>query len=198
VVLQKKICNECCAPRNIALWPGSQYKALLDRGGQHGTCGVDYCQGQRRDIQRDRFGETPAATPSTHRRTSLKSYRPAELGRTITSELQPVTSMQSHLAHQPVTVTYLPMMHALTIDSIVKRYDAHLRRQFIGRIPVASSTGSGPNAQQDPTIRMVMTSSRAIGSIPCSQDPRYGGQWLRSIGLLPEERGLYKKMKVLT
>jgi ABC-2 type transport system ATP-binding protein len=93
-------------------------------------------------------------------------------------------------------------MNALTIDSVSKRYDAHMA---VDDLSVAIPRGViygilGPNgAGKTTTIRMVMNIiARDSGSIAVlGKDPAKGMEVLRSIGYLPEERGLYKKMKVL-
>src|SRR5712671_362619 len=94
------------------------------------------------------------------------------------------------------------MTHALAIDSVVKRYDAHLA---VDDLTVAIPSGCiygilGPNgAGKTTTIRMVMNIiARDAGTISLlGKDPAVDADVLRSIGYLPEERGLYKKMKVL-
>jgi ABC-2 type transport system ATP-binding protein len=91
---------------------------------------------------------------------------------------------------------------ALTIDSVVKRFDAHVA---VDDLSVAIPRGViygilGPNgAGKTTTIRMVMNIiARDAGSISVlGKDPASNTEVLRSIGYLPEERGLYKKMQVL-
>jgi ABC-2 type transport system ATP-binding protein len=91
---------------------------------------------------------------------------------------------------------------ALNIDSVVKRYDAHLA---VDNLSIAIPRGViygilGPNgAGKTTTIRMVMNIiARDAGSISVlGKDPAANKEVLRSIGYLPEERGLYKKMRVL-
>jgi ABC-2 type transport system ATP-binding protein len=93
-------------------------------------------------------------------------------------------------------------MNALTIESVSKRYDQHLA---VDDLSVAIPRGViygilGPNgAGKTTTIRMVMNIiARDTGRISVlGKDPAAGMEILRSIGYLPEERGLYKKMKVL-
>jgi ABC-2 type transport system ATP-binding protein len=94
------------------------------------------------------------------------------------------------------------MNDALTIDGVVKRYDAHLA---VDNLSVAIPSGLiygilGPNgAGKTTTIRMTMNIiARDMGKIAVlGKDPATEPDVLRSIGYLPEERGLYKKMKVL-
>jgi ABC-2 type transport system ATP-binding protein len=94
------------------------------------------------------------------------------------------------------------MNHALTIDSVSKRYDQHLAVDDLSvTIPRGVIYGIlGPNgAGKTTTIRMVMNIiARDTGAISVlGKDPAVGLGVLRTIGYLPEERGLYKKMKVL-
>src|SRR5215510_3404932 len=94
------------------------------------------------------------------------------------------------------------MSDALTIGDVVKRFDTHLA---VDHLSVAIPRGViygilGPNgAGKTTTIRMVMNIiSRDAGAISVlGKDPADNTDVLRSIGYLPEERGLYKKMKVL-
>jgi ABC-2 type transport system ATP-binding protein len=94
------------------------------------------------------------------------------------------------------------MNEALIIDSVSKRYDAHVAVDNLSIvIPRGVVYGIlGPNgAGKTTTIRMVMNIiARDSGRITVlGKDPADGIEVLRSIGYLPEERGLYKKMKVL-
>jgi ABC-2 type transport system ATP-binding protein len=88
----------------------------------------------------------------------------------------------------------------LELDSVTKRYGDHLA---VDRLSLAVPRGSvfgllGPNgAGKSTTIRMIMriisidAGSIALDGAPVDDDRR------RQIGYLPEERGLYKRMKVL-
>ncbi len=94
------------------------------------------------------------------------------------------------------------MIHALNIDKVSKRFDAHVAVDDLSiAIPRGVIYGIlGPNgAGKTTTIRMVMNIiARDAGNISVlGKDPAAGNGVLRSIGYLPEERGLYKKMKVL-
>lgn len=93
-------------------------------------------------------------------------------------------------------------MNALEIDSVSKRYDEHVAVDNLSiTIPRGVIYGIlGPNgAGKTTTIRMAMNIiARDSGTISVmGKDPAQGLDVLRSIGYLPEERGLYKKMKVL-
>ena len=88
----------------------------------------------------------------------------------------------------------------LELDGVTKRYGDHLA---VDRLSFAVPRGSvfgllGPNgAGKSTTIRMIMriissdSGEIALDGAPVDDDRR------RQIGYLPEERGLYKKMKVL-
>jgi len=88
----------------------------------------------------------------------------------------------------------------LELDGVTKRYGDHLA---VDRLSLAVPRGSvfgllGPNgAGKSTTIRMIMriisidAGEIALDGTPIDDDRR------RQIGYLPEERGLYKKMKVL-
>jgi ABC-2 type transport system ATP-binding protein len=88
----------------------------------------------------------------------------------------------------------------LELDGVTKRYGDHLA---VDRLSFAVPRGSvfgllGPNgAGKSTTIRMIMriisidAGAIALDGAPVDDDRR------RQIGYLPEERGLYKKMKVL-
>ncbi len=94
------------------------------------------------------------------------------------------------------------MNHALTIDSVTKRYDDHLAVDNLSvTIPRGAIYGIlGPNgAGKTTTLRMTMNIiAHDAGTISVlGKDPASDRGVLRSIGYLPEERGLYKKMNVL-
>ncbi len=94
------------------------------------------------------------------------------------------------------------MQSALRVDSISKRYANHLA---VDRLDLDIPTGTiygilGPNgAGKSTTLRMVMNIiARDSGDIALlGVDPATDRRVLRRVGYLPEERGLYKKMKVL-
>jgi ABC-2 type transport system ATP-binding protein len=93
-------------------------------------------------------------------------------------------------------------MNALEIHSVSKRYDQHLAVDNLSvTIPRGVIYGIlGPNgAGKTTTIRMAMNIiARDSGTVTVlGKDPALGLDVLRTIGYLPEERGLYKKMKVL-
>jgi ABC-2 type transport system ATP-binding protein len=94
------------------------------------------------------------------------------------------------------------MEHALRIDDVTKRYST---TTAVDNLSLAVPTGSiygilGPNgAGKSTTLRMVMniiTPDRGTITL-LGSDPRTDRRILRRVGYLPEERGLYKKMKVL-
>lgn len=94
------------------------------------------------------------------------------------------------------------MSAALKIDSVVKRFDNHLAVDHLSmEIPRGVIYGIlGPNgAGKTTTIRMVMNIiARDAGNIAVlGRDPFIDSGVLKRIGYLPEERGLYKKMKAL-
>jgi ABC-2 type transport system ATP-binding protein len=94
------------------------------------------------------------------------------------------------------------MINALEIRSVSKRYDEHVAVDNLSiTIPRGVIYGIlGPNgAGKTTTIRMAMNIiARDSGTISLlGKDPAEGLDVLRGIGYLPEERGLYKKMKVL-
>jgi ABC-2 type transport system ATP-binding protein len=94
------------------------------------------------------------------------------------------------------------MQSALRVDRISKRYANHLA---VDRLDLDIPTGTiygilGPNgAGKSTTLRMVMNIiARDSGDIALlGVDPATDRRVLRRVGYLPEERGLYKKMKVL-
>ena len=94
------------------------------------------------------------------------------------------------------------MTHALELNDVTKRYVGHLAvdRLTLG-VPAGSIYGIlGPNgAGKSTTLRMVMhIIARDSGSIAVlGSDPATDRRVLRRVGYLPEERGLYRKMKVV-
>ncbi len=90
-------------------------------------------------------------------------------------------------------------MHILTLDNIVKQYSNHLAVDHISfNIPKGSIFGLlGPNGAGKTSLIRIITTITAADSGTVLLD----GQALASappllVGYLPEERGLYKKMKV--
>lgn len=94
------------------------------------------------------------------------------------------------------------MPHALQLTDLTKQFAGHLA---VERLDLAVPAGSiygilGPNgAGKSTTLRMVMNiilpdsgTVKLLGS-----DPARDRSVLRRVGYLPEERGLYKKMKTL-
>ncbi|HEX2094280.1 MAG TPA: ATP-binding cassette domain-containing protein, partial [Longimicrobiaceae bacterium] len=95
-----------------------------------------------------------------------------------------------------------PMSHALLLEHVSKRYAGHTAVDDLSlAVPVGTIYGIlGPNgAGKSTTIRMVMNILiRDAGSISLlGSDPERDREVLRRVGYLPEERGLYRKMKVL-
>jgi ABC-2 type transport system ATP-binding protein len=94
------------------------------------------------------------------------------------------------------------MTHALLIEHLSKRYAGHTA---VDDLSLAVPTGTiygilGPNgAGKSTTIRMVMNIIiRDSGRVSLlGRDPETDREVLRRVGYLPEERGLYKKMKVI-
>ncbi|CAN5322731.1 ABC transporter ATP-binding protein [soil metagenome] len=94
------------------------------------------------------------------------------------------------------------MPDALLLDDVTKHYSGHLA---VDRLSLAVPTGTiygilGPNgAGKSTTLRMVMNIiARDSGSISLlGADPAEEREVLRRVGYLPEERGLYRKMRVL-
>ncbi len=94
------------------------------------------------------------------------------------------------------------MEHTLLIDNVTKRYSTTVAVDGLSlAVPAGTIYGIlGPNgAGKTTTLRMVMDiivpdSGRItlLGS-----DPHRDREVLRNVGYLPEERGLYKKMKVV-
>jgi ABC-2 type transport system ATP-binding protein len=94
------------------------------------------------------------------------------------------------------------MNHALLLEGVTKRYAGHTAVQNLSlAVPRGTIYGIlGPNgAGKSTTLRMVMNIIiRDEGRISLlGSDPEVDRAVLRRVGYLPEERGLYKKMKVI-
>jgi ABC-2 type transport system ATP-binding protein len=84
------------------------------------------------------------------------------------------------------------MTDALTLDGVSKRYSGHTAVDDLSlAVPQGTIYGIlGPNgAGKSTTLRMVM-------NIIARADPAAEPKTLRRVGFLPEERGVYRKMKV--
>lgn len=93
------------------------------------------------------------------------------------------------------------MSDALILDGVSKRYSGHTAVDDLSlQVPRGTIYGIlGPNgAGKSTTLRMVMNIiARDAGRISLlGQDPAAGAEVLRKVGFLPEERGIYRKMKV--
>ena len=94
------------------------------------------------------------------------------------------------------------MTHALLLDHVAKRFSGHLA---VDDLSLAVPTGTiygilGPNgAGKSTTIRMALNIiARDAGTVSLlGVDPAEDRTVLRRVGYLPEERGLYRKMRVL-
>ena len=94
------------------------------------------------------------------------------------------------------------MDHTLLLDGISKRFAGHTAVDDLSlTVPQGTIYGIlGPNgAGKSTTLRMVMNILiRDAGRISLlGADPERDDRVLRRVGFLPEERGLYRKMKVL-
>jgi ABC-2 type transport system ATP-binding protein len=94
------------------------------------------------------------------------------------------------------------MPNALLLEGVSKRYAGHVAVDDLSlSVPEGSIYGIlGPNgAGKSSTLRMVMNIIiRDAGRISLlGVDPERDREVLRRVGYLPEERGLYRKMKVL-
>ncbi|HSJ24963.1 MAG TPA: ATP-binding cassette domain-containing protein [Longimicrobiales bacterium] len=93
------------------------------------------------------------------------------------------------------------MNAALLLERVSKRYAAHHAvRDLSLEVPTGSIYGIlGPNgAGKSTTLRMVMNIiARDSGRIEVLGQPPEGREVLRSVGYLPEERGLYRRMGVM-
>ena len=93
------------------------------------------------------------------------------------------------------------MNDALILDGVSKRYSAHVAVDDLSlAVPKGTIYGIlGPNgAGKSTTLRMVMNIlARDSGRISLlGADPAADRTVLRRVGFLPEERGIYRKMKV--
>lgn len=93
------------------------------------------------------------------------------------------------------------MDHALLLQGVIKRYAGHTAVDDLSlSVPQGTIYGIlGPNgAGKSTTLRMVMNIIiRDGGRISLlGADPEHDRAVLRRVGFLPEERGLYRKMKV--
>jgi ABC-2 type transport system ATP-binding protein len=93
------------------------------------------------------------------------------------------------------------MSHALLLDGVSKSFASHAAVKNLSlAVPAGTIYGIlGPNgAGKSTTLRMVMNIIiRDAGTIQLlGADPERDRSVLRRIGFLPEERGLYRKMKV--
>jgi ABC-2 type transport system ATP-binding protein len=89
---------------------------------------------------------------------------------------------------------------AIDIRNVVKRYEEHVAvRDLSLQVPRGSVYGLlGPNgAGKTTTIRMILDIILPdSGTITLFGKPNKSSGVLNSVGYLPEERGLYKKMQV--
>jgi len=93
------------------------------------------------------------------------------------------------------------MNEALTLDGVAKRFSGHTAVDDLSlAVPPGTIYGIlGPNgAGKSTTLRMVMNIiARDAGRISLlGADPAANPKILRRVGFLPEERGVYRKMKV--
>jgi len=93
------------------------------------------------------------------------------------------------------------MNEALTLDGVAKRFSGHTAVDDLSlAVPPGTIYGIlGPNgAGKSTTLRMVMNIiARDAGRISLlGADPAASPKILRRVGFLPEERGVYRKMKV--
>ena len=94
------------------------------------------------------------------------------------------------------------MSHALVLEDVTKSYADHVAvRDLSVAVPTGSVYGIlGPNgAGKSTTLRMIMNILlRDSGEIRLlGRDPERDRHVLERVGYMPEERGLYKKMKVM-
>jgi ABC-2 type transport system ATP-binding protein len=94
------------------------------------------------------------------------------------------------------------MQPALTLSGVSKRYADHVAVDDLSfSVPSGTIYGIlGPNgAGKSTTLRMIMNIiGRDSGSVALlGRDPEAHGEVLRQVGYLPEDRGLYRKMKVI-
>ncbi len=93
-------------------------------------------------------------------------------------------------------------MHALLLDHVSKRFSGHTAVDGLDlAVPAGTIYGIlGPNgAGKSTTIRMALNIiARDTGTVSLlGVDPAVDRDVLRRVGYLPEERGLYRKMRVL-
>lgn len=87
----------------------------------------------------------------------------------------------------------------LKLENVVKAYDKHLAVDQVSfEVPKGSIFGLlGPNgAGKTSLIRIITTITRADSGQVWLNGEKLGGRHPNTIGYMPEERGLYKKMKV--
>ena len=93
------------------------------------------------------------------------------------------------------------MTDALKLEGVSKRYATHQAVQDLSlTVPTGTIYGIlGPNgAGKSTTLRMVMNIiARDTGTILVLGQPSESRAILRRVGYLPEERGLYRRMKVI-
>ncbi|MBW7845894.1 MAG: ABC transporter ATP-binding protein [Bacteroidia bacterium] len=90
-------------------------------------------------------------------------------------------------------------MHILEIENLTKRYSNHLALSDISiKVPQGHIFGLlGPNgAGKTSLIRIITQITRADEGTILFNNEKLTGKHIASIGYLPEERGLYKKMEV--
>ena len=90
-------------------------------------------------------------------------------------------------------------MDILKLEKVVKAYDGHLAVNEVSfEIPVGCIFGLlGPNGAGKTTlIRIITTIIKADSGTVYLSGEKLGSRHPSQIGYLPEERGLYKKMKV--
>jgi ABC-2 type transport system ATP-binding protein len=95
-----------------------------------------------------------------------------------------------------------PMNPALALTHVTKRYANHIAVESLSlQVPTATIYGIlGPNgAGKSTTLRMIMNIiARDGGDISLlGRDPARDPKVLKEVGYLPEDRGLYRKMRVL-
>lgn len=90
-------------------------------------------------------------------------------------------------------------MNILKLENVSKAYDKHVAVDQVSfEIPKGCIFGLlGPNgAGKTSIIRIITTITRADSGIVYLNGEKLGGKHPSQIGYMPEERGLYKKMKV--
>ncbi|MQA91266.1 MAG: ATP-binding cassette domain-containing protein [Gemmatimonas sp.] len=94
------------------------------------------------------------------------------------------------------------MQPTLTLRGVSKRYADHVAVESLGfTVPAGTIYGIlGPNgAGKSTTLRMIMNIiARDVGEISLlGRDPAEHPALLKQVGYLPEDRGLYRKMRVI-